>query len=70
MFVRPPRRVQVGEGEFLDRWETWRPLARRQRFVLRALRHVLQALSFMHARQRLHQSVGPSSVVLNLTAER
>ena len=33
---------QVGEGEFLDRWEPGRPLARRQGFVLRLLRHVLQ----------------------------
>ncbi len=38
---------QVGDGEFLDRWEPGRPLARRQGFVLRMLRHVLQARQSM-----------------------
>ena len=39
--IRAP--VQVGEGEFLDRWDPSRPLAQRQAFVRRVLRHVLQA---------------------------
>ena len=69
MFLVAPVR-QVGEGEFFDRWEPDRPLARRRAFVTRALRQALQGLAFMHARQRLHQSVGPASLVLNLMDER
>lgn len=60
----------MGEGEFLDRWEPGRPLRQRQAFVLRMLRQALEGLAFMHSQQRLHQSVGPSSLVLNLTDER
>lgn len=65
-----PLLLQVGEGEFLDRWEPGRPLGRRQAFVLQMLRQALEGLAFMHGQQRLHQSVGPSSLVLNLTDER
>lgn len=30
----------------------------------------LQGLAFMHANNRLHQSIGPASVILNKTDER
>ena len=54
----------VGEWEFFDRFDRQRPLERRQRFLVRLLRGVLGGLAFMHGRGRLHQSLGPASVVM------
>ncbi|BDA43175.1 hypothetical protein COCOBI_04-1870 [Coccomyxa sp. Obi] len=42
-------------------------IERRQAFVVEVLRQTLKGLAYMHSRNRLHQSVGPSSVVLSGT---
>eukprot|EP00192_Tetraselmis_astigmatica_P011306 CAMPEP_0117664572 /NCGR_PEP_ID=MMETSP0804-20121206/9300_1 /TAXON_ID=1074897 /ORGANISM="Tetraselmis astigmatica, Strain CCMP880" /LENGTH=367 /DNA_ID=CAMNT_0005471831 /DNA_START=247 /DNA_END=1350 /DNA_ORIENTATION=- len=60
----------VGEGEFWDRFDSERPLKRRKIFVLKCLRQMLQGLAFMHSRNRLHQSLGPGSLLLSTTQER
>eukprot|EP00897_Mesotaenium_endlicherianum_P001274 jgi/Mesen1/1174/ME000124S00211 len=60
----------VGEGELWDRWDRSRPITRRQRYILAVLRGVMRGLAFLHSRGRLHQSLGPASVGLNLVDER
>ncbi|KAK9828536.1 hypothetical protein WJX72_000643 [[Myrmecia] bisecta] len=60
----------VGEGEMFDRLDPAKPLARRRAFVIELLRQCLEGMTYMHARQRLHQSLGPSSVVLRRIEER
>lgn len=54
----------VGEWEFWDRFDKSRPIQRRRIFVTKLLRGAFQGLAVMHARGRLHQSLGPASVVL------
>eukprot|EP00850_Spirogloea_muscicola_P006396 SM000030S11405 [mRNA] locus=s30:494751:498073:+ [translate_table: standard] len=62
--------ASVGEGEFWDRWDKARPVARRRVFVVKLLRGLMSGLAQLHALGRLHQSLGPASVVLNLLEER
>ena len=38
--------------------------------MVQLLRQAMEGLAFLHSQERLHQSVGPSSLVLNLTDER
>lgn len=57
--------VAVGEGEFWDRFSPERPLERRRLMVLRILRGALEGLAFMHARNWLHQSLGPTSIAIS-----
>jgi len=60
----------VGEGEFWDRMDERRPLARRGTFIKVVLYRVFSALAFMHSRNYLHQSLGAASVFMDSTAER
>lgn len=60
----------VGEQEFWDRFDTARPLQRRKVFLIKILRQVLEGLQYMHTNNRLHQSLGPGSVVLSTAQER
>ncbi|CAK7333675.1 unnamed protein product [Dovyalis caffra] len=50
-----------------EREETFK---RRRYFVIRLLRGAITGLAYMHDHDRLHQSLGPSSIVLNTIAER
>ncbi|CAN6993047.1 unnamed protein product [Brassica oleracea var. botrytis] len=45
-------------------------MKRRRNFVVAILQGAMKGLAFMHANDRLHQSLGPSSIVLNTPAER
>ncbi|XP_010549842.1 PREDICTED: uncharacterized protein LOC104820893 isoform X2 [Tarenaya hassleriana] len=45
-------------------------IKRRRNFVIKILQGAMRGLAFMHDHDRLHQSLGPSSIVLNTTAER
>lgn len=54
----------VGYQDLMDLIDKTRPIRRREYFILGILRGALRGLSFMHARGRLHQSLGPASVVL------
>ncbi|CAM6041541.1 unnamed protein product [Sphagnum compactum] len=60
----------VGEWEFWDRFDKSRPIQRRRQFITKLLRGTFKGLAFMHARGRLHQSLGPASVVINTKEER
>ncbi|CAI5947835.1 unnamed protein product [Closterium sp. NIES-64] len=59
----------VGDFEVWDRFDPAKPLFRREIFIRKLLRGFLQGLSYMHSKGRLHQSIGPASVVLNTTNE-
>ena len=49
---------------------SWNPyeqellIKRRRNFVIRMFQGIMRGLVYMHDRNRLHQSLGPSSVVL------
>ncbi|ONK71742.1 uncharacterized protein A4U43_C04F11900 [Asparagus officinalis] len=47
-----------------------RKLKRRRFFVIKLLNGAIRGLAYMHDRDRLHQSLGPASVVLNTTVEQ
>ncbi|CAN6486556.1 unnamed protein product [Victoria cruziana] len=57
-------------------WKLWNPfewketIKRRQIFVIKILRGAMNGLAFMHEHDRLHQSLGPASVVLNTIREK
>ncbi|CAI5503395.1 unnamed protein product [Closterium sp. Naga37s-1] len=59
----------VGDFEVWDRFDPAKPLFRREVFIRKLLRGFLQGLSYMHSKGRLHQSIGPASVVLNTINE-
>ncbi|CAI5464554.1 unnamed protein product [Closterium sp. Yama58-4] len=59
----------VGDFEVWDRFDPAKPLFRREIFIRKLLRGFLQGLSYMHSKGRLHQSIGPASIVLNTTNE-
>lgn len=54
----------VGDWEFLDLFDFNRPISRRYIFIIKLLRGVFGGLAHMHSRGRLHQSLGPASVVI------
>ncbi|KAK9144246.1 hypothetical protein Sjap_004149 [Stephania japonica] len=60
----------LGEQKFWNPYEQELKIKRRRIFVIKLLRGTLSGLAYMHNRDRLHQSLGPASVVLNTTAER
>eukprot|EP00249_Psilotum_nudum_P020852 c27875_g1_i5 orf=553-1458(+) len=60
----------IGEWDFWDFFDHNRPLKRRHLFIIKLLRGVFTGLTYMHARGRLHQSLGPASVVINTMEER
>ncbi|RWR81036.1 Protein kinase domain-containing protein [Cinnamomum micranthum f. kanehirae] len=60
----------LGEQRFWNPYEWEEKLKRRRIFVIRLLRGAINGLAYMHNRERLHQSLGPASVVLNTMAER
>lgn len=60
----------IGDGEFMDMFEPQRRLQRRQAFIRSILQQTMKGVAFMHANSRLHQSIGPGSVVLNKSDER
>ncbi|KAK2972870.1 hypothetical protein RJ640_028398 [Escallonia rubra] len=66
------RSEKMSENLALD----WNPyekeqlIKRRRFFVVKLLNGALRGLAYMHDHDRLHQSLGPASVVLNTMAER
>ncbi|MCO5546723.1 hypothetical protein L7F22_000159 [Adiantum nelumboides] len=57
-------RRAVGDWEFLDYLDYNRPIKRRYIFIIKLLRGAFSGLAHMHSNGRLHQSLGPSSVVI------
>lgn len=54
----------LGEQRFWNPYEWEEKFKRRRIFVIRLLRGAINGLAYMHNRERLHQSLGPASVVL------
>ncbi|TXG48735.1 hypothetical protein EZV62_024610 [Acer yangbiense] len=59
----------VGESSW-NRFEQEQTIRRRRFFVTKLFQGAMIGLAYMHDHDRLHQSLGPSSVVLNTIAER
>lgn len=53
-----------------NHFEQEQKIKRRRYFVIKLLQGAITGLAYMHYHDRLHQSLGPSSVVLNTIAER
>ncbi|KAI3855672.1 hypothetical protein MKX03_030529 [Papaver bracteatum] len=60
----------LGEHNFWNPFEQELKIKRRRYFVLRLLQGVMKGLSYMHDHERLHQSLGLASIVLNTIVEK
>lgn len=54
----------LGELSSWNRFEKGQAIKRRQYFIIKLLQGVMRGLAYMHDHDRLHQSLGPFSVVL------
>uniref|UniRef100_A0A803KSS0 Protein kinase domain-containing protein n=1 Tax=Chenopodium quinoa TaxID=63459 RepID=A0A803KSS0_CHEQI len=67
---------KLTKNKSLDPQSYWNPFEqgqtfkRRRYFVIKMLQGIFNGLVYMHAHDRLHQSLGPASVVLNTISER
>eukprot|EP00250_Pteridium_aquilinum_P022724 c25611_g1_i1 orf=142-1485(+) len=68
--IATAERCAVGDWEFLDYLDSNRPIKRRYIFIIKLLRGAFGGLAHMHSKGRLHQSLGPASVVINTLAEK
>ncbi|KAA8540149.1 hypothetical protein F0562_026841 [Nyssa sinensis] len=66
MFKKGP----LGEQKFWNPFEEELTIKRRRYFVIKLLQGAICGLAYMHDHDRLHQSLGPASVVLNTMAEK
>lgn len=62
--VATAERRAVGDWEFFDFLDYNRPINRRYIFIIKLLRGAFDGLAHMHSKGRLHQSLGPASVVI------
>ncbi|KAJ1390900.1 Protein kinase domain [Sesbania bispinosa] len=53
-----------------NRFEQGETIKRRQYFIVKLLQGAMRGLAYMHDHDRLHQSLGPFSVVLNSISEK
>ncbi|XP_056160152.1 uncharacterized protein LOC115683169 isoform X2 [Syzygium oleosum] len=60
----------LGVGMSWNYFEQEEIVRRKRFFVIKLLQGAMLGLAFMHEHERLHQSLGPSSVVLNTITER
>ncbi|KAK6926176.1 hypothetical protein RJ641_007895, partial [Dillenia turbinata] len=60
----------LGEQQFWNPFQQEQIIRRRRFFVIKLLRGAISGLAYMHDNDRLHQSLGPASVVLNTMMER
>ncbi|XP_038724526.1 uncharacterized protein LOC120016028 isoform X2 [Tripterygium wilfordii] len=58
------------EQNYWNHFDNEQAIKRRSFFVMKLFQGVMSGLSYMHDHERLHQSLGPSSVVLNTMTER
>lgn len=56
--------IAGGEQRLWNPFEQDQTIKRRRYFVIRLLHGAMRGLSYMHDNDRLHQSLGPASVVL------
>ncbi|XP_008800103.2 uncharacterized protein LOC103714586 [Phoenix dactylifera] len=59
-----------GEQKFWNPFDQELKLKRRRFFIIKLLNGAMNGLAYMHNHDRLHQSLGPASVVLNIIAEK
>ncbi|GAY56638.1 hypothetical protein CUMW_173430 [Citrus unshiu] len=59
----------AGESSW-NRFEKEQILKRRRYFVIKLFQGAMSGLAYMHDHDRLHQSLGPSSVILNTIVEK
>lgn len=62
--------IARGEQKLWNPFDRDQKLKRRRFFVIKLLNGAIRGLAYMHDHDRLHQSLGPSSIVLNTIAER
>ncbi|XP_062150367.1 uncharacterized protein LOC133858932 [Alnus glutinosa] len=60
----------LGEQMSWNQFEQLQIIKRRRYFVIKLLQGAMRGLAFMHEHDRLHQSLGASSIVLNTIIER
>ncbi|XP_059624936.1 uncharacterized protein LOC132268174 isoform X2 [Cornus florida] len=60
----------LGEQKFWNPFEQELAIKRRRYFIIKLLQGAIRGLSYMHDHDRLHQSLGPASVVLNTMFEK
>ncbi|KAG6438393.1 hypothetical protein SASPL_103335 [Salvia splendens] len=60
----------VGGQAFWNPFEKSETIKRRRYFITKLLQGAIRGLAYMHDHERLHQSLGPSSVALNTIAEK
>lgn len=58
-------KAAVGVSGIWDGLDPKQAINRRWIFILKILREAISGLAFMHQRGRLHQSIGPNSLVLS-----
>eukprot|EP00252_Welwitschia_mirabilis_P020156 TRINITY_DN4877_c0_g1_i2.p1 TRINITY_DN4877_c0_g1~~TRINITY_DN4877_c0_g1_i2.p1 ORF type:complete len:282 (-),score=56.99 TRINITY_DN4877_c0_g1_i2:472-1317(-) len=64
------------KGSTVGGWELWdifdkkQIIRKRCAFIIKLLQGVFTGLAYMHANDRLHQSLGPASVTLNTSREK
>ncbi|KAL8135367.1 hypothetical protein AgCh_010134 [Apium graveolens] len=58
------------DQNFWNPFEKEQLIKRRRFYVVKLLHGAISGLSYMHDHDRLHQSLGPASVVVNTTAEK
>ncbi|KAL9994230.1 putative protein kinase [Helianthus debilis subsp. tardiflorus] len=59
-----------GEQKSWNPFEEESNIKRKRFFIIKLLQGVLSGLAYMHDNERLHQSLGPSSVVLNTMVDK
>ncbi|XP_006854047.2 uncharacterized protein LOC18443803 isoform X1 [Amborella trichopoda] len=64
------RNRSQGEAKFWNPFDVDITIKRRRIFVIKILRGAINGLSYMHDHDRLHQSIGPASIVLNTIVEK
>ncbi|KAF3456915.1 hypothetical protein FNV43_RR01569 [Rhamnella rubrinervis] len=60
----------LGESVSWNRFEQEETIKRRRYYVVKLLQGLMRGLAYMHNHDRLHQSLGPASIVLNTIVER
>ncbi|GAB2293884.1 hypothetical protein Dimus_028095, partial [Dionaea muscipula] len=61
---------QMAENRALGEPRYWSLIRYRRHFVVKLLQGIMNGLVYMHDHGRLHQSLGPASVVINTMSER
>ncbi|KAE8077488.1 hypothetical protein FH972_016048 [Carpinus fangiana] len=70
MSEKVSKNLVLGEQMSWNQFEQVQRIKRRRDFVIKLLQGAMRGLSFLHEHDRLHQSLGPSSIVLNTIIER